>query len=189
MSFMIAPFRFGGGGGGGGLPDDVLAYEGAPTSNVFDMTGLSFTGYQRAILYLDEITVDTANTLIILQFYISGSGLITSSTYDWSFSFEASGSTPAPGSIAGTSSIRLASYADSGSNISWNAAVHICSPATSVNKLVHHDGAFMQSDGTVVETTGSGGLANTGAIDGIKISGSSGLITGGRAMLVGLPTS
>ncbi len=169
-------------------PSDVLYYAASPTGNIFDVQGLDVTSYQRVILYLDGLTVDTANTLLRLQFYIAGS-LITSNTYDWSFSFDASGSTPASGEIAATSNIRLTSWADTGANISWNGVVHICAPAAALNKMVHHDGAFMQSDGTAVETIGSGQLANNGAFTGFKLEGSGGLITAGRALLIAMKTS
>lgn len=186
MGFLLNPYRYV--TAGGGLPDDVIAYQASPSSNIFDFQGISFSGYQRAILYLDEITVDTANTQIILQFYIAGS-LITSNSYNWLFSFAQSATGATAGEVAGASNIRLTTWADTGSNLTWNGVVHICAPEVGVNKLAHFGGAFVMDNGSVAETTGVGSLANTGSITGLKVSGSGGLITGGRAMILGLPTS
>lgn len=171
------------GGGGGGLPTDVVAMASSPTGGVFDFTGLSLSSYQRVTLYLDGVRSDTNNTVLQLQFYVGG--VLQTTSYRWRFETLITGvGTPDSNQSASDSVIRLCSGVDTATNANVEYTVEISNGTASLYKEATFSGANLNSSGDGVFYWGAGVLENAGTVDGIKISGSGGTLTSGKAMLL-----
>lgn len=169
------------------IPQDVLAYATQPTSNVFDFTGLDISIYQRVILYLDGVTVDTANTSLLLQFYIGG--VLQTSGYR---RVEARAATEATTSVDANQTapaIVIDGAADTGSNRSTNFRATITNSNASLYKQAIFEMTSFDDAPKGHLYSGCAILEQSGTLDGLKVTGSGGLITAGQAMLLGIPKS
>jgi hypothetical protein len=165
--------------------DDILFYGPAPVSNTFDITGLDLSGIQRVILFLDGITVDTANTDVIVQFYIAGALVTTGYRYTTANNTSAVGENDV--SSGSAAHVLVTDVAATGANISLCSRLEI--NVGGKYKLATSDTARMGSSGGLARVRGGGLLENNGSLTGMKISGSGGLITGGQALLLAMQTS
>lgn len=180
LSFMRRGSSF------GGLPpsDDILFYAAAPASNVFDATGLSLGAYQRIILFLDGITVDTADTDVILQYYISG--VLQTASYRYGTTYITSGGSTSSETSSSAAHILLNGLVDTGSNIGLSAQVEI---DTRLYKRATSRLTRMGDTGDMATSQTAGLLENSGTMTGLKVSGSGGLITGGQAQILAMKVS
>lgn len=170
----------------------LIQHQSAPTSNIFDFTGIDFSAFIKANLYLNGVVVDTDAAEIYLQLYIAGV-LQTASYEDQIQQISASGSTSSRGQ-ASASAITLAYQ----STVNWgvgNAAgesfvgrVSLMNLNLTPRKLVTFQSAMVGPTGNSINASGGGCLTNSGTVTGLRISGNGGLITSGSATLEGIPT-
>jgi hypothetical protein len=171
-------------------PWAIITTMDAPSSNVFAMTGLTLTTYKKLCLEMSGVTVTTDGTDIRLTFFVSGSE-ITGTSYQWQVSPASSGNSVDPDELTGAANILLVQ-----NNANWdvgNAAaksfsgrVYIDSPAsTALHKRTSSHVSAIGPTGNTIVSQGSGVMLNAGAIDGVKLSGTSNL-TAGKVRLLGL---
>jgi hypothetical protein len=171
----------------------LIQHISAPTSNIIDFTGLSLSGYQRAVLLIDGLTVGTDGVSVLLR--LSTAATLRTTGYRWRTDSDSSGGTGVTGNSASDTSIRLADATSSnfgvgnGANKSYAGKLEISNLGATLHKLVTIDGASIGPTGNMVRQVGAGILEQTGAIDGIRILLSTGTMTAGKASLYGLTTS
>lgn len=172
----------------------IIEHKSAPTSNQFDFSSLTLSGYQRLCLMLDGLVVGTDNAYIQMRLKIAGSEISTN--YRWTNQkFSSSGSTPANEASQSGTFIPLmygttAAYGvgnsagKSGSGMVW-----ISNPTDALYKLMQVDCAHIVSSGSFIRTVGGGSLDNTGSMNGLRVYTSTGTLTAGKATLYGLNTA
>ena len=168
-----------------------IAAADAPASNVFDFPSLTLTGYSVLQVVCSGIRVTTDATDLALQFYVSAA-LVTTG-YRWG-NQSLHSSTSLVGLDDGDTSdpsILLCS-----NNVDWdvgNAAeesfggvLMVDAPlSTALYKRVEIEAVMAGPAGRLNVVSGIGLMENAGAIDGLKISGSSNL-TAGKVRVLGL---
>lgn len=168
----------------------------APTSNQFTFSSLSLGGYQRVLLLVDGAIVGTDGAFLNLTIS-TGSGFNTSGYRYYHASRSSSGSsdstaqdTPASGAfirvLGGASSTWGIGNAATESGSSW---ITVSNVGSGLYKTVDFNSSHVAPSGSGVRVFGGGLLEQTAAIDGLRISVSTGTMTGGKATLYGLPTS
>jgi hypothetical protein len=160
----------------------------APVSGVFDFPTPTLTGYRVLELILSGITVTTDGTVVFIQFYVGGTLITTPYRWDVIMAYANSSNNDADPS---------ASQIDLGSNSgiwlvgnaageSFSSVVTIDEPLSTTHyKKATYESVLVGTDGNINSQGGSGIMENTGAIDGLKVSGGSALLTG-KAILLGL---
>jgi len=170
---------------------DVVASLDAPSAGVFAFTGLSLSSYKVIEIHGYGITVTTDGTDIKLTFYVASSE-VTGSSYQWaSWSTQTSGGVTSDSST-GQAAILLCSdnaNVDVG-NASTAGSGFVCvvdapGDTTLYKKLHFTQVSTVPSTGNSIIAPGCGLMTNAGAIDGIKISGTSSL-TAGKVRILGL---
>lgn len=165
----------------------------APASNVFDFASLTLTGYEAIRIACSGITVTTDGTDIKLTFYVGGVEQTGATTYRWVQGAMSSGGTENADNDTSDPSILLNSNDanwDTGnaSTASFSSTIVVDKPlSTSLHKRCSFVSWMLGPTGNVLVQPGSGVMGNTGAIDGLKISGSSNL-TAGVVVVYGLAT-
>lgn len=154
----------------------------APVAGVFDFTGLSLTGVKQLQIVCSGITVTTDGTDPLLTFYVSASEVVTG--YRWGHkSMDSAANLLVDGDVSDPA-IHLVS-----DNATWDvgnaagenfgAVITLDQPvSTAFYKRVSIQSAYVNPAGNVVATDGVGVMENAGAIDGVKISGSSNFVAG-----------
>lgn len=161
---------------------DVIASLDAPTSGAFDLTGLSLSSYKVIQIYGIGITVTTDGTDLKLRFYVGG--VEQTSGYQWAMFQTSSGGTNTDDKASSQDAIWLCSD-NSGvdvGNAAGKSAGFVCTvdyPGdTALYKKVTFAHTAIAPGNSAIISPGAGLLANAGAIDGIKIFGSSNLLSG-----------
>lgn len=169
---------------------DIITSTTTLSSGAFDITGLTLTGYKVIRIELSGHTVTTDGTDHKLTFYVSGSE-VTGTAYQWATFGQSTGGGGLADSATGAAALLLVSNDannDTGnaSTKSLEAEITVMSPAdTSLYKIVTFRTTHIGPTGNALDTEGVGIMQNAGAIDGIKISGTSNL-TAGKVVVVGL---
>lgn len=163
-----------------------------PTSDVLDFTGLSLSGYDDIQVRVEGIVVGTDNVALVAQFVIGGS-LITSG-YRWHVWAVNSGGTQNTDNSTSAASMTLTRSAASSAigNASGETFAGIYSIGNTneaMHKFLRGHAAYTDSAGNLRHVRSLGHLANTGTLDGIKFSLSSGTMTAGKAVIWGMPNS
>ena len=160
-----------------------------PGSGVFDFPSLTLSGYKVIQVIGTGIAVTTDGTDLKLTFYVGGSEV--TSTYQWAcFETSTGGSN---NTDTGTSQAAVFLCSDAANWDVGNAAgksggfeCTVDAPGdTALHKKVNFRESSVGPTGNAVLTPGCGLMANTGAIDGIKISGTSSF-TAGKVRILGL---
>lgn len=160
-----------------------------PTTGAFTFTGLTLSSYKVIRLEMYGITVTTDGTDIKLTFYVSGSEI--TSGYGWfGRSISSSGTGNGDTAVSQTSILLVSNDANfdvgNASTKSFGATVMVDAPAsTAVYKKASFESWCIGPTGNCFPTHGMGQMDNAGAIDGVKISGTSNLVAG-KVRLLGL---
>lgn len=169
---------------------DIISTLNAPTSGAFTFTGLSLSGRRVLSIELDGIRVTTDGTDIRLTFYVSGSE-ITTNSYEWQVDpFSSSGSTD-PDELTATNGILLTQNSTNwdvgnAATKSFSGRVFVFNPgSTTKYKRTSSLCSAIGPTTNVIQSQGSGMLLNAGAIDGLKLGGTSNL-TAGTVRLLGI---
>lgn len=168
---------------------DIIATLDSPSSGTFIFTGLSLSGYSILQIKGYGITVTTDGTDLRFTFYVSSSEV--TSGYRWcTQQISSSATANNDGASAQASALLVSNDAnwDVG-NASTKAGGFTCTVDRPGSSSLYKRGGFETwatgPTGNVIHTVGTGVMANTGAIDGIKIGGTSNL-TAGKVRLLGL---
>ncbi len=171
---------------------EVIARLSAPTSNVFDFTGLSLANFVGIQIKLQGLVVGTDDADILFQVYIGGS-LITSGYHVASQSLSSSGSSEEMPATSGSSIALNDSSAAWGvgnaSGENFSGIISLYNPTSSVNKLFGILTERVFPSGNVASERSGGKNNNTGSIDGIKITVSTGTLTAGVVVIQGIRVS
>ncbi len=154
----------------------------APSAGAFSFTGLSLGTYKRIRVEILGVTVTTDGTDVGIQ-TSHGSGFVTTN-YLWALNAESSSNTANADTNTGQGDGRLM-----GNDANWDtgnaatkgmqAIVDICDPGdTAAYKLMCFRSMGVGPTGNSIVNSGMAYVANAGAIDGIKVLGSSNLING-----------
>jgi hypothetical protein len=154
----------------------------SPASGAFDFPSLSLGSYKVVRLEFINIRVTTDGTDLQLTAYISSAEVTTG--YHWAFD-----PTSTSGSSDADSGVTQAAWFLNQNNANWdtgNAAaesfagrVVIASPASSaLHKMINITSIHVGPTGNAITSIGFGYLADTGAIGGFKVKGSSDLVSG-----------
>ena len=192
MSFLVSPFTSFGSGGGNvvlGEPWDEIGRQESISGGALTLSGLDLTGLVAVRLIVSGITVTTDDTQLSLRFFIGGSEVSGASDYHWGIRQMGGTST----TVRDTADSEIALTPD-GANLgvgnaatkSWSGVVTVWNPTSTLHKLAHIKGVWVDPPGNYRSTTHAGGaLQNSGAITGFKVFGSSNL-TGGSILLLGV---
>lgn len=169
---------------------EVIARQSAPASNVFDFTGLDLSGYEGIQVKMIGLRLGTDDADVLFQVYVGGS-LITSG-YHVASNVSTSGASNDSMAASSGSSIALTDTSlnfgvgnDTGENFS--GLISLYNPTASVNKLFGMLSERTTPSGGGAHERGGGKVNNTGTIDGIKISVSTGTLTDGVVVIQGMP--
>lgn len=168
---------------------DVVTSTTSLTSGAFVLTGLSLSTYKSILIQISAVTVTTDGTDCRITFYVSGSEV--TSTYTWAIQSQSTGGTGNSDSASSQASCLLCSNDanwDTGnaSTKSFYAWVQVDSPgSTALHKRVVVHAAHIGPTGNAVSGGLDGYMGNAGAIDGIKVGGTSNL-TAGKVTILGL---
>lgn len=163
---------------------NVIATADSPTAGVFDFPSLSLGSYRHLEIVLAGVTVTSNNTRIQLTYYIGGSE-ITGTAYRYAHELNTQDSAAAnqQGAIsqaAGFLQISTAGYTsiDTAAR-AFNALIRIEEPlSTAHHKLARVRAPFGSSSNSLVGSIGAFICENTGAVQGVKIQGSSAFTAG-----------
>lgn len=168
-----------------------LAEQDAPSSGVFDFPSLSLTDVRVLQVILSGVTVTTDGTRMRATFYIGGSE-ITGTSYRYAMELNpqdgAAGATDAGISQAAgyLHSATSAYQATNATSRSYNGILWVDEPlSTALHKRCRWRASFGSVDNSMVAGVGAFICENTGALEGIKIQGSSAFI-GGHCRILGL---
>jgi len=168
---------------------DVIATLDSPTAGVFTFTSLSLSGYETLQVRMSDITVTTDGTDVRMTFYVGG--VEQTSANLWVYYALQSNVAVNPDSAVSQASMLLCSN-DSGYDTgnaaleSFAGKVTIWRPtSTALNKLATVECFHINPSSVVIGSFGHTALINAGAIDGIKIGGTSNL-TAGKVRILGL---
>lgn len=167
----------------------LIASLDTPSSGAFTFTSLTLSSYGVIQIICSGITVTTDGTDVRLTFYVSGSEVVTG--YRWGSKSVSSGGTANNDGDTSDPSILLNSNdanwdVGNASTKSLGAIITVDAPAsTALHKKAEIEAVMVGPTGNVLINSGVGVMENAGAIDGIKISGSSNL-TAGKVRILGL---
>lgn len=161
----------------------------APSAGVFDFSSLTLTGYEVIQIVCSGITVTTDGTDVALTFYVGGSEIVTG--YRWGQQAVASTTGNVEDGDASDPSILLNSNnatQDTGNAAgeSFSCLITVDAPtSTALHKKAEYETVQSRPDSETEAQLGIGLMENAGAINGLKISGSSAL-TAGHVRILGL---
>lgn len=161
----------------------------APTSGTFIFSPLDLSGYDIVQIILSGIRVTTDGTLVRITFYVGGVEI--TSGYRWGVQgISASGTAVTDGDTSDPS-ILLGSD-DSGFTVgnaateSFGAIITLDNPlSTALYKKASFESWYINTGGQPHAHSGAGIMENAGAINGLKVLGSSNL-TAGKVRILGL---
>ncbi len=161
----------------------------SPTSGTFIFTGLTLSTYKCVQLRMAGITVTTDGTDVRVTWYVGGSEV--TSTYSWLGMAQSSGGTAnADQAASQASALLVANDAnwDTGNagTKSFGAVVTLHSPAsTALYKRSQSIASHVGPTTNVIVSTFCQQMDNAGAVDGVKVGGTSNL-TAGKVRILGL---
>jgi hypothetical protein len=161
----------------------------SPTAGAFTFSPLDLTGYDVAMIVMSGIKVTTDGTDIYLTFYVGGSEVVTG--YRWGSSAVSSSASNLDGVDSSDPRINLTNISanwDVGNAAaeSFGGIVRVDQPvSTSLHKRVGGEVVMVGPTSNTIYHHTHGLMENTGAINGIKIAGSSAL-TAGSVIILGL---
>jgi hypothetical protein len=169
-------------------PWGEVARQESLSSGKLNVSGLDLSGITALRLFINGVTVTTDDSTIKLTFIIAGSEI--TANYAWEHERFIGGSVNPTGSTSDSSIALTATAATHGvgnaSTESFGAVVTIHAPTGTQHKKCFYRSWWLRPDGTGAEATvGGGQLANSGAITGFVVSGSSDL-TGGNVIVLGV---
>lgn len=167
-----------------------IATQSAPIGGAFSLTGLDFSGLQRAMVLLDGIAASVDGAELRLALTVGG---VPATPYRWKCQeLSTSGSTSSTELATSTGTyIRLV-----GPLGDWglgNAAPRTYSGRLEISlpagkwPLVTASGNVVGRTGNSFPLTGGGHLEATGTVDGVQITAGTGTLTAGRVTVYGLP--
>lgn len=179
------PLGTGGGGSSGGL-----AFVESPTLTTGVFTYTLAGGYDPdwIELHLVGVTVDTDGTQINLELKIGGSWISTGYAY-YSWQGSTGGTSNSARSTSDSTAIIIPSSSwgvGTGSGKCAHAVIRIWEPTGSARKAGEHKGFYNAQTSNSVNLHGGFQLNNTSAIEAVRVSGSSGAITGGKMLVYGV---
>lgn len=167
---------------------DLIDSLDTPTAGAFTFDPLDFTGYSIAQIVLDGITVTTDGTDPRLTFYVAGAEIVTG--YRWANSGSLAGGADLDDGDTSDTAISLCSN-NAGRDVGNAAGEGYCAIitvdeplGTSHSKKARWEGVMTTPTGVVLPTIGTGLMGNTGAINGLKLAGTSAL-TAGKVRILG----
>jgi hypothetical protein len=167
---------------------DLIDSLDAPSGGTFIFDPLDFTGYSIAQIVLTGITVTTDGTDLVLTFYVGGAEIVTG--YRWANTGSLAGGSDIDDGDTSDPSIRLNSN-DAGRDVGnaagegYDCIITVDEPLnTSHYKKARLEAAMTTPTGALLPSLGTGIMENTGAINGLKIAGSSSL-TAGKVRILG----
>jgi hypothetical protein len=170
----------------------LIEHKAAPASNMFDFTG-DFSAFDKLMLVLDDVTVSADGANLLLQ--LSTAATLRTSGYRRVSQAYSSGGSDAITSSNSDSSVLLTN----GSTSNWgvgNAAGECFSGIAAISgvdaavyKGITADVVFVGPTAAVIRAVNGGLLEQTGDVDGVRVTVSSGNINAGKATLYGLATS
>lgn len=161
----------------------------SPTTGAFTFTGLDLSTYKAIEIRCAGIHVTTDGTDVRLTFYVASAEVTTG--YRWVVGQQStSGSANADNSAAAASILLMADTSawDVGNAAaeSFGCTILVPNPAsTALHKRVVYESVQVGPTGNAIGSHGGGVMENAGAIDGIKIGGTSDL-TAGKVRILGL---
>jgi hypothetical protein len=154
----------------------------APVTGVFDFAALTLTGYTVLEIHCSGLTVTNDATNILLTFYVAGAEITAG--YRWGMDTVSSAGANNADGDASDPAIMLHSN-DANWNVGnaagegFDASIRVDAPTSAVlYKRAQFECAFTGPTGVAIGVDGIGLMDNAGAITGLKISGSSALLTG-----------
>ena len=160
-----------------------------PTSGAFDFPSLTLTGYEVIQIICSGITVTTDGTDPRLTFYVSAAEVVTG--YRRGTQTATSGGSTLDEGTTSDTSIRLVAD-DAGFDVgnaageAFSSIIVVDAPlSTALYKKAEFQSVFTTPAGSAASTSGVGLMENAGAIDGLKIGGTSNL-TAGKVRILGL---
>ncbi len=172
------------------MPHSVIDRKTAPASNVLDFTSIDFSPYRFCIMFLNGLTVDTDDCDIVLRVRQSGTLLNGASDYSFSHSSYTSGNVAAAETDAANDSIVLNDLA-ANFGVGNFAGENFCARIEIFNMGGGKRpgfGFYFSHDlpsNNLTQGSGAGQVLNTNACNGIQIAASGGLLTAGKATLIG----
>lgn len=169
---------------------DIVSTLDSPTSGTFIFTGLSLSTYKQIRVEISAVTVTTDGTDVQVTFYVSSSE-VTGTSYAWLVRTQSTGASSLSDSAASAASCLLCSNDanwDTGnaSTKSFYAWLQVDSPgSTALYKRVVGHGGHGGPTGNYISSPIAGIMTDAGAIDGVKVSGTSNL-TAGKVRILGL---
>lgn len=180
ISFRTRPFN----------PMHVIATVDAPVSGVLELTKLNLNGYQRIIIALDNIVMDTDESYVTLNLYV-GDSLVSSGYRSRTHQQSSSGS---GNSTSSTSATELSIIGVSGAWAIGNASgengfawINLSNADnTNLYKLLWTSSHSIFSSGNTNWQHNGQILEQTGIVTGFKVAGVSGLISSGSMQIIGV---
>jgi hypothetical protein len=191
MPVLVNPYlSFGGGSGAVDLTDPWEEIDRTSTlaSGTLVLAGYDFSGIAALQIIVSGVTITTDDSTVEMRFYIAGSEI--SSGYQWELSMgNSAGTTAAPVSASDDSIVLTDTTATrmlgNVSTEAFGAVITIYDPGSALHKRCRYTCGYGQAVGEVARIRGSGELANSGALTGVVLMGSTNL-TGGTIVLLGL---
>lgn len=167
-------------------PWQTIATQSTLKAGTLPVLGLDLTGLTAVQIHLVGITVTTDDSYIAIDFY-SGGRVVDN--YKWVATGVSSGSTTGQNVNAAAQRIALSEtgtgrMVGNASTESFFATVMIDNPASSLDKKLGGQAAYIMPDGSCIRTRQGGILTGT-AIDGFIVYGGSAL-TGGKVIVTAL---
>jgi len=178
-------------GGGGGRT--LISQLTSPTSGTFDFSSLSFTGYNRIEIELDDIAFSTIGRPGI-NFKIGGT-VTTNQVYGFSRTgassasaeTEATSAAASIGLLDGTSNNWWVVTTGTAANAAYNGLVSILNPNSAKWKSFVFTGNTPQGNSGVQSWCEGGGvIRDAGTLDGLQIISSNGTISAGTVKIWGV---
>lgn len=154
----------------------------SPTAGAFTFTGLSLSGVKILQIRLSRIRVTNDGTDVRLTMYVAGVEIVA--TYEWSG--RPVSTSAAFNADSGTSAASVVMMSNDSNWDVGNAAAESCGGritianpgSTALHKRVQAQLVHIGPTGNAIRSAWAGLMANAGAIDGVKIGGTSNLVSG-----------
>jgi len=163
----------------------ALIAEAVAASNVLDIQGLDFSPFRAVTAHFESVSVSVDGAACNLQFYIAGT-LITAA-YKWAASEGSSSGSGGFGGSGSAASIPLFSNIGNAAGKVGSAFLAFTSPASAAFKNFSGTSTAPFSTTNIAVRHIAGQLANTSPLTGLRLTPSTGNITGARLRLFGSP--
>jgi hypothetical protein len=166
-----------------------IATASAPSSDMFDFPSLDFSGYSVAQVVLSGATVTSDGSSLLVSFYVGGVRIVTG----YRFGLTATSSAGTLNNDGDTSAIH---WIPASNDANWtignatgegfDSIITIDAPtSTALYKKAQFYSIATGPTGVVLASHGTALMENAGAIDGLRIAGSS-AITAGTVRILGM---